>query len=142
MKTFFTKFPTRFCCGSSNETKHKDLSTFQDINFIYKTRISRINKTINNTACTSRICRYTSISNVLFRNMTLNVLTSDVNNNQPETEPLIHSHDHHRKCKCKCSCLPRLFFNCCFLVSWTLFMILFYTFKVKFIYQKIKQTIY
>lgn len=97
----------------------KNFFTFQDINFIYKTRISRINKTINNSECTSRICRFTSISRGLFRAMS--VLSGDMNNNEQETQPLLHdTHDHHRTCKC--SCLPS-FFNCCFLVSWTFLLV-------------------
>lgn len=100
--------------------KHKsNFFTFQDINFIYKTRISRINKTINNSECTSRICRFTSIRRSLLR--TMSVLSGDMNNNQQESQPLLHeSHDHHRTCKC--SCLPS-FFNCCFLVSWTFLLV-------------------
>lgn len=96
----------------------KNSPPFQDINLIYKSRISRAYKTLNSTECNSRICRFTSISSVLFRN--ISVLSGFVDNNsQQETEPLlIHTHNHHRIC----SCLPRLLFNCCFLVSWTIYL--------------------
>lgn len=94
----------------------------QDINFIYQTRISRANKTINRNKreCNSRICRLMSESNVFIQNAS-NVFTqrhSDFNNDNQETIPLlIEPHDHHENHTiCKCSCLPRLF-NCCFSVS-------------------------
>lgn len=94
----------------------------QDINFIYQTRISRANKTINRNKreCNSRICRFMSESNVFIQNAS-NVLThrhSDFNNDNQETIPLlIEPHDHlEHHSICKCSCLPRLF-NCCFFVS-------------------------
>lgn len=112
-----------FCVKSHHRKKYKKkltrFSFFQDINFIYRSRISRINKTINNRECNSRMCRFRSIidPSALLRSLSLlNRLNSDVNNNEPDKEPLI-SHDNRRMCKCKCSCLPRLFFNCCFVVS-------------------------
>ncbi|KAL7024200.1 hypothetical protein ACKWTF_012942 [Chironomus riparius] len=91
--------------------KHPFFNT--DLNYIYQRRISRVRNTINNKECNSRMCRFMSISNVLFKNAMHR--HSDLNNNnQPEdTVPLI-DHDHqHNICKCKCSCLPR-FLTCCF----------------------------
>ncbi|CRK94944.1 CLUMA_CG008434, isoform A [Clunio marinus] len=87
-----------------------------DIKFIYKARISRVNKTINPVECNNRICRFKSMSINMFRSLSFRVLNRDVNNNQQDTQRLIsHSHhSHHRKCQC--SCVPRLFFNCCFLL--------------------------
>jgi hypothetical protein len=78
------------------------------------------------------MCRFMSISNVLFKNAMHR--HSDLNNNnQPEdTVPLI-DHDHqHNICKCKCSCLPR-FLTCCFSVSclhckYTIFFNFIFTF--------------
>lgn len=102
--------------------------TFQDIKFIHTNRINKVRQaTTHNTECnnSSRLCRFKSMSNELLRNF--NILNGDVNNNQQETEPLLHNtHDHHRIC----SCLPQLFFNCCFLVSWTLFIYLFIYFSL------------
>jgi hypothetical protein len=94
------------------------LSHIQSLEYVYRSRISRINKTINNRECNSRICRFMSISETFVRNARLR--HNDLNNNfQPtETDPLI-AHDHHQHRICNCSCLPRLLTTCCFFVSCT-----------------------
>jgi hypothetical protein len=53
-------------------------------------------------------------------------MNGDMINSRSETEPLLHSHEHHRILQC--SCLPKLLFNCCFLVSWTCFTFYFLNF--------------
>ena len=131
------KFSSR---KSIKKKKHKKKFIYfsQDLNYIYQRRISRVRNTINNKECNSRMCRFMSISNVLFKNAMHR--HSDLNNNnQPEdTVPLI-DHDHqHNICKCKCSCLPR-FLTCCFSVSclhckYTRFNFNFFYFLHFFIY--------
>lgn len=134
-KTFFVitqqKKKTEANRHKKRNIKKKFIYFSQDLNYIYQRRISRVRNTINNKECNSRICRFMSISNMLYKNAMHR--HSDLNNNQPEdTVPLI-DHDHqHNICKCKCSCLPR-FLTCCFSVSclhckYTIFFNFFYIF--------------
>lgn len=112
--------------------KHKISLPFQAL--ASQARIRKLSCRISNGECNSRFCRFmSSLSSAWLRS--LNVLNGDENNNQQETQPLLHNHEHHRISNC--SCLPKLFFNCCFLVSWTL---LFLTFNSVSYTKKMKRT--